>query len=173
MPKVKKQKDRVNDKDRTFVFELYPDNYDCRLCLLDIKSFKYTALAILHDKDKYTKNIVNEETGELLHVEGDFKKPHYHCYIEFPNPRYISGVAKELGIDEHLIQFAQSKVAYWQYMLHWGQFGGAGKYTYSTDDFIGSLKSTAISKLLNEPPEVKFIKVLNFTAQMIQNGWSE
>lgn len=162
MPKVKKQKDREKDKDRKFVFMLYPDNSQANLTLFEIKAFKYNALAVLHDKDKYTESVVDEETGELLHAEGETKKPHYHVYIEFPNPRYISGVSSELGIDEHLIQFCDNKKAYWEYMLHWGTHGGAGKYTYDVDDFIGALKSTAINALTNEPPEVKFTKLFMY-----------
>lgn len=49
---------------------------------------------ILHDKD-YT---LDEKTGEMKP-----KKPHYHVYMEFGNPRYLSSVAKEFGLPEAAI----------------------------------------------------------------------
>ncbi len=49
---------------------------------------------ILHDKDY----VLDEETGEMKP-----KKPHYHVYMEFGNPRYLSSVAKEFDLPEAAI----------------------------------------------------------------------
>lgn len=164
MPRPKKrEKDREKDKSYDFVFILYLDNPDLDLLLLEIKSYKYDALAILHDKDKYTKDKFDEETGDLIHKEGDYKKPHYHVYMRFSNRRYISGLSKEIGVEEHLIQFCDKGFKnYAEYMLHWGKHGGPGKYTYETDDFVGTLKGSAIQKLSNEPSDLKFYKIVRF-----------
>ena len=44
---------------------------------------------ILHDKDM----LIDEETGEYKP-----KKPHYHVYMEFGNPRYLSAISKEFNL---------------------------------------------------------------------------
>lgn len=161
--KKKKNKNRESDRSREFVLLLYPENELHSLAYLKLTSYQYSALGVLHDKDTYTKDIIDEETGELLHHEGDYKKEHYHFYIKFSNPRYISGIADELNIESHLIDFCDAGFKnYAEYMLHWGKHGGPGKYTYDTSDFVGVLKSSAIQKLSNEPPELKLHKIYLF-----------
>lgn len=49
---------------------------------------------ILHDKD-FT---LDEETGDMKP-----KKPHYHVYMEFGNPRFLSSIAKEFSLPEAAI----------------------------------------------------------------------
>ena len=110
MPARKKQnKDRKTGKQREFVLVLYPnDNEMHSLAYLKLTSFQYSALGVLHDKDTYTDDKVDEETGEFIYKAGDLKKPHYHFYVKFRNQRYINGVAEELNIENHLIDFLDS-----------------------------------------------------------------
>lgn len=164
MPKKKKiDKDRATDRARDFVLLLYPENDMHKLAYLKLTSGQYSALGVLHDKDKYKEDIVDKETGDLIHSEGDLKKEHYHFYVCFNNPRRILGIAEELNIEEHLIDFCNSSFKQnAEYFLHWGKHGGPGKYTYDVNDFVGSLKSSAIQKLSNEPPDLKLHKIYLF-----------
>lgn len=164
MPKPKKkQKDREKDKSREFVLILYPENEAHQLAYLSLTSNRYASLGVLHNRDTYTETKIDEKTGETIHSEGELKKEHYHFYVSFGNPRYISGLAKELNIEPHLIDFCNDGFkSYAEYMLHWGKHGGPGKYTYETDDFVGTLKGSAIQKLSNEPPDLKFYKIVRF-----------
>lgn len=168
MPAKKKfKKDRDKDKSREFVLVLYPENEIHFLIYLKLTSYMYSSLGILHDKDVYTDTKVDEETGEIIHQEGDKKKEHYHFYLRFPNPRYISGLAEELGLEPHLIDFCDKGfITYSEYMLHWGKHGGPGKYTYDVDDLVGTLKGSALQKLSNEPSDLRLHKIYLF----IQNS---
>lgn len=167
MPKKKKiDKDRATDRSRDFLLLLYPENELHQLAYLKLTSGQYSALGVLHDKDKYTDDKIDEETGKLIHSEGDLKKEHYHFYVCFNNPRRILAIADELNIEEHLIDFCNSNFkSNAEYFLHWGKHGGAGKYTYDVDDFVGTLKSSAIQKLSNEPQDLKFYKIVRFIRQ--------
>jgi len=60
---------------------------------------------ILHDKD------VDKETGEL-------KDPHYHIFLEFPNARYITGLANELNIEANMLEVVRNKSRLLRYFLH-------------------------------------------------------
>ncbi|GHV08626.1 hypothetical protein FACS1894217_11370 [Clostridia bacterium] len=60
---------------------------------------------VLHDQ------CVNKETGEL-------KKPHYHYYVRYLNPRSLSGVAKEFGIPENMVEVVHSRKQTLAYLLH-------------------------------------------------------
>lgn len=160
--KRKQERDRDTFRSREFVFILYTETPEADLLYLKLTSYQYTTVGIFHDKDTYVEDVIDEESGELLHKAGELKKAHYHFYIRFRNPRYISGVASELGIDEHLIQFCDSYRAYVEYILHWGKHGGAGKYTYEIDDLIGSLTGNAKQLMLKEPTDLKFDKIYRF-----------
>lgn len=164
MPRPKKrEKDREKDKAREFVLILYPENEAHQLAYLKLTSSQYASLGVLHDRDTYTETKIDEDTGELIHSEGDYKKAHYHFYVSFSNPRYISGFSKNLNIESHLIDFCDKGFKnYAEYMLHWGKHGGPGKYTYETDDFVGTLKGSAIQKLSNEPPDLRIHKIFCF-----------
>lgn len=159
----KKDKDREKDKVFEFVLVLYPENEAHSLAYLALTSNRYSALGILHDKDVFIDDEVDEETGEFIHKAGDLKKAHYHFYIKFQNQRYISGLAKELNIEPHLIEFLESTFKdYAEYMLHWGKHGGAGKYVYDVDDFEGTLKGSAKEKLIHEDKNLSLFKILNY-----------
>lgn len=164
MPARKKQsKDREKDRAREFVLVLYPENEAHSLAYLALTGCQYSALCVLHDKDTYIEDKIDEETGEFLHKAGDLKKNHYHFYIKFRNPRSISGIAKELNIEPHLIEFLESTFKdYAEYMLHWGKHATEGRYIYDIEDFEGMLKSTARDKLTNEDKNLSLIKIFEY-----------
>lgn len=159
----KTNKNREKDKAQEFVLVLYPENEVHSLAYLKLTSPQYSALGIFHDKDVYPEDVIDKETGELIHKAGDLKKEHYHFYVKFKSQRYISGVAKELGIESHLVEFLEYTFKdYVEYMLHWGKHGKAGRYIYDIDNFEGTLKSTARDKLTNEDKNLSLYKIFTF-----------
>lgn len=43
---------------------------------------------------------------------------HYHFYIEFPNPRSLESVAKELKIPSHMVEQVYNKKGILEYLTH-------------------------------------------------------
>lgn len=85
---------------------------------------KYPAYAyILHDKDNTS--------------------PHYHFYIEFPNPRSFSSVADELKIPESMLCKVYDKSAILQYLTHEND---KDKYHYPFSDVVTNLPEEAFVK---------------------------
>lgn len=81
-------------KRRNYTFALTKDN--SRIIKIVEKFPKYAY--IKHDKD----------SGEI----------HYHYYIEFPNPRSLSSVARELSIPENMLEQVYSKCGILTYLTH-------------------------------------------------------
>ena len=85
---------------------------------------------ILHDKD----TMVDKDTGEVV-----LKKPHYHVYMEFGNPRYFSAVARDFGLPEAAINKVanvRSSLAYLTHRTRKAQEDG--KYLYDPSDVVRS-----------------------------------
>lgn len=125
---------------------LYPEDNPAHKQALDTLLKLYNCLAIHHNADTYLWDEVDEK-GEVIHAQGELKKPHYHIIIRFENARYISGVAKELGIEENLIQKCTNFNSYVQYLTHMDE---PLKHQYQVSDFIGTLVPNAI-KVLESP----------------------
>lgn len=110
-------------RDRKFCAVLYPDDPAHALAFEKIKE-SFDCAYILHDCDCV------EDTGEL-------KKPHYHVVFTFPNPRYLSSVAVDLGIPENYIERCIKLNASLRYLIH---ADNPDKYQYPMDAVGGSLK---------------------------------
>lgn len=85
--------------EKIFTFIVYPDSesYNCHEILSKIK--------------KYPEYVY------ILHTKED-SKPHYHCLIRFPKVKSINALAKELGIDVHIIKWRNSFNGSLQYLTH-------------------------------------------------------
>lgn len=66
---------RITEDDKTEC----PDNWAGILSEMGIKC----AVSPLHDRDVYTEDKTDRETGDVLHRVGDLKKPHRHVIIAF------------------------------------------------------------------------------------------
>lgn len=160
--KRKKQKNRETDRDRIFHIVLYPENPAHMLAIMQLRQYHYKSVGILHNADRYTEDEKDNESGELKHQKGDLKKEHYHFRIQFNNPRYIIGVADELGIEPNLIRFPedwQNLKNYTEYILHWKE---SGKHQYSIDDLLGSLAGEAKQKLIDMPATMQAGEIVDF-----------
>lgn len=115
-------------RSKCFMIILYPDeDLNHRSIFENIKS-SYDCAYILHDKD-LKENSLNEF---------DFKKPHYHVVLYFPNARYLTGVSKKLGIESNYITAWDSRDKALLYLVH---KNNPDKYQYSADFVGGNLKN--------------------------------
>lgn len=85
---------------------------------------------ILHDKDY----VIDTDTGEAT-----LKKPHYHVYLEFGNPRYFASVAKEYDLPEAAVCKVASTKATLAYLTHrTAKAIKDGKYMYDPGEVVQS-----------------------------------
>lgn len=118
------------DKNRCLMCLLYPDNlqHSCALIKLMKSDCSWDYVGVLHDHDKKD--------------DGEEAKPHYHFVFYFPNPRFASAFAKELGIDDRFVRANDDHGKPYKrdeaikYIFHYGY---PDKHQYSVEDGFGSL----------------------------------
>ncbi len=148
------------DKSRTYGIILYPDakNYDYEgIINFALSSYK-ECMWILHDKDKFERNATDSETGEIIHLAGENKKPHIHLIFKLDNPRSISSIAKELSIPENMVEHIHKWKTSVRYLIH---MDDEDKYQYGKE----LIKSNCpISKYLHDEREesVIFCEIIDF-----------
>lgn len=110
---------------------LYPDDPSGKAAF-DLIKTRYSGqyVAILHDRD--------------VDDEGKLKKPHWHIAFVFENQRYRAPLAKDLGIEERLIQPGDD--AFIDYWLHRNDLK---KFQYEETDLIGdsALVSASLAQM--------------------------
>lgn len=132
-----------NPRSRNWNILLYSEDPTHWAALAQIMDGTYSFCGILHDKDVW-------EDGESPdHNAGDLKKPHYHILVSFPNARFRSAVAGELGIKENYVQECTDRKSAILYMIH---DGFPSKYQYDKSEVFGPLKNM-LDKLLREDNE--------------------
>ena len=127
-------------RSRWFNLLLYPDNPQHNLAIMQLQTTKYMACGICHNMDCY-------ESDSETHSAGELKKAHIHFILRCKNPRYKSGIAKELDIEPRFIDETSSIKGSAQYLLH---FGDESKYQYSPDDLVGNLKGDVLKLIEND-----------------------
>ena len=159
MSNLKYSKVSTKSKSRLLCLLLYPDDNPSHKEALECLFKYYNVLAICHNQDVYLYDEFDEE-GNIKHSAGDLKKSHYHVMIQFQNARYISAVAKELDIEEHLIQKCSSFESYVLYMVHRDE---PLKHQYDVNDLQGVLIDKAV-RILECPPtnEEQFFLIQNW-----------
>ena len=118
-------------RSRTHLLELYPDNESHCEALEKIKK-SYDCAYILHDKD--------------VKDDGTPKKPHWHVVLRFPNAKWNSSLADELGIEERFTEEPRSFDNSLLYLIH---FNDSDKFQYDVDDVKGSIKKR-VKELINK-----------------------
>ena len=126
-------------RSRWFNLLLYPDNPQHNLAIMQLQTTKYMACGICHNMDCY-------ESDCETHLAGEIKKAHFHFILRCKNPRYKSGIAKELDIEPRFIDETSSLQGSAKYLLH---FGDDTKYQYSPDDLVGNLKGDVLKLIEN------------------------
>lgn len=104
-------------KTRTYTFALTVEDTPNIEKIKSIVEQYYKWAWILHDKDQQP--------------DGTPKKNHIHFYVDFENPRFLSGLAKDLGISENFIEKVHSKKAILNYFTHSNQ---PEKYQYDKSE---------------------------------------
>lgn len=153
--------DRI--RSRNYDLLLYEEDETHQACLAKLASgYKY--IAIKHDKDTWTEE---DQLPEGVKA-GDLKKPHWHVIIKFPQARWNTAVAQELGI---AINYLQKCVSYEGSLLYLIHAGIPDKYQYQTTDCIGTLVKD-LEKVLDNETDLneKIMDVINILDQ--QQTWT-
>lgn len=110
-----------NFRGRNVKFLLYPDDITHVNALSYIKdNFNY--VGILHDKD----------IGDTEEI----KKAHWHVLVCFPNDRWQSKIAKDLGITPNYLRKCEDKNVFARYLLH---LDDTDKFQYDESELFGNI----------------------------------
>lgn len=92
-------------RSRQCMFVLYPESQETSI---KYAQENFPCAWALHDKDVHTEKAYQayiEKNGEPPEWQpGDLKKPHIHFVCSFPNARYFSGIARDLGVPVNTIR---------------------------------------------------------------------
>ena len=107
-------------RSRQCMFVLYPDSQQVAI---DYCKHNLPCAWALHDKDVHTQAAfdayVKKHDGTLPDwMPGDLKKPHVHFVCSFPNARYFSGIAKEIGVEVNVIRKVNNLYKAYVYLWH-------------------------------------------------------
>lgn len=116
---------------RNFDLLLYDEDETHRACLEKLAT-GYRYIAIKHDKDAWTED---DKRPDGISA-GDLKKAHWHVIIKFPQARWNTAVASELGI---ALNYIQKCVSYEGSLLYLVHKGIPDKYQYDPSECIGTL----------------------------------
>lgn len=128
---------KEQERKRNFCLILYPDCPEHNELITRIVSNEYNFdyAGICHDKD--------------ITDEGDPKKPHYHFVVHLSNACTRSAFAKNLGIEERLVQDCKDYKGALMYLVH---YKNQDKAQYSNELVFGSL-SEKVRELTAKPNE--------------------
>ena len=118
-------------RSRQCMFVLYPESQETAI---KYAQENFPCAWALHDKDVHTEKAYQayiEKNGEPPEWRpGDLKKPHIHFVCSFPNARYFSGIAKEIGVEVNVIRKVNNLYKAYVYLWH---LLDPDKYQYSKD----------------------------------------
>ena len=122
-------------RSRQCMFVLYPESQETAI---KYAQENFPCAWALHDKDVHTEKAYQayiEKNGEPPEWRpGDLKKPHIHFVCSFPNARYFSGIARDLGVPVNTIRKVNNLYKAYVYLWH---MLDPDKYQYSKD-IVGS-----------------------------------
>ena len=145
-------------RSRQCMFVLYPESQQQ---IIEFVQQNYPCAWALHDEDKhsqasYDRYIQNHNGEKPDWKPGDLKKPHIHFVCRFPNARYFSGIAKELGVTEQTIRKVNNLYKAFVYLWH---MLDPDKYQYDksivgTHDFEEPSEHAGISQAEDEQVQI-------------------
>lgn len=106
---------------------------------------------ILHDKD------CDLETGEVI-------EPHYHIYLEFPNPRSLNSIANELDILPNMVEVVRDKRGILAYLTH---SRSPDKYQYEHEKIHSNFEIKRIEESISMIVILKLLQECNTFEQFI------
>lgn len=110
---------KKNVRARTYNVVFYSSEKDLDCILLKntegINRYAY----ILHDKDLYTEDVLNDK-GEIVHKAGELKKAHFHVLIDFINAHTFTSVKRifTTAEDNPRVEKVTDRVAFFRYLTH-------------------------------------------------------
>lgn len=145
-------------RSRNFCFVLYPED-KTHVDAVAKLSEGYKYLAVLHDRDVYDADDTDDDA-----LVGTPKKEHWHIVVKFPQARWNSAVAKELGIAENYVQKCVSLESYLIYMLHAdlphkAQYDKSEAFGTMTKDLLRALQTV-------KTPDEKALEVIDIIDSM-------
>lgn len=118
-----------------------------------IKARKFTFA--LHNPDQWQQAIDFVEDcpayAYIKHDKDPDSEPHYHFYIEFPNPRSLNSVALDFNLPSNMIEKVRCPQGLLAYLTHTDQKSvEAGKHAYSFEEIKTNLPESAFSGPLDK-----------------------
>lgn len=141
-----------NQRSRNWCMVLYEDD-ETHVKALELLNKGYMFVAIKHDQD------VTED--------GELKKPHYHVVLKFPQARWRTAIAKDLGIADNYLQICRSLAASYCYLTHMGL---PNSFQYPHDAMFGPLYAEATKAMERERDQNE--KVLSLLALISSEGFT-
>ena len=110
-------------RSRKFCMLLYPLEDESHKKALEYIKLNYDYALIVHDKDE-------DENGTL-------KKSHTHVVVSFPNAKWNTAIAEELGITPNYMEKCRSLNNALEYLIH---YDDDTKHQYDIEEVQGNLK---------------------------------
>lgn len=132
-----------NIKKRNWTMLLYPEDPTHKAAMETLAAGGYKYVAILHDQDTWGEGESDK------YAAGEPKKEHWHVVLKFPQARYNTAVAKELGIKENYMEACANFDAACLYLVH---ANAEEKHQYDPAALFGTLVSS-VTKLLHDDDE--------------------
>lgn len=155
-------------RSRNYTIVLYPED-ETHVQALDTIKNQFSYAYILHNKDKYEKDEINEDTGEIEHKRGELKKEHWHVLITFPNARSEENIKAILGNEKLHIE-KSSFYEMTRYLIH---LDSPHKYQYNSQEIITNIPERINNALAREIPkeEEKAMLLLNYIFSETNQGF--
>lgn len=128
---------------RNWTMLLYPEDPTHAAAIKKLESGGYKYVAILHDKDIWA------EGESENHTAGEPKKEHWHVVLKFPQARWNTAIAEELGIAVNYMEPCANFDSACLYLVH---ANAEDKFQYDAGSLFGNLVS-AVNKLLVDDDE--------------------
>lgn len=120
-------------RSRKFCLLLYPNEDKTHRKALDYIKLNYDYAYIEHNQDKNEK--------------GEVKKSHVHVVLSFPNAKWNSSVAEELGITPNYLEKCRDFEKALDYLIHYNDLD---KHQYDIEEVQGNLKRELKKRILND-----------------------
>lgn len=120
-------------RSRKFCLLLYPNEDKTHKKALDYIKLNYDYALIVHDKDTNENN--------------EIKKAHTHIVVSFPNAKWNTALAEELGVTSNYIEKCRDMDKALEYLIH---YNDDTKHLYDIDLVQGNLKTQLKKILLND-----------------------
>lgn len=130
---TKKVKEISRFRSRKFCLLLYPKEDASHRDALKYITMNYDYAMIEHNQDK-------TESGEI-------KKSHTHVVLFFPNAKWNTAIADELGITSNYIEKCRDMDKALEYLIH---FNDDTKHQYNFEEVKGNLKTKLKQVILND-----------------------